>query len=616
VLIDGDVAAFTFPAQQGHFYGTLASNITTAAQSFSKVPHIFDTAAEMNPGNYGACQGNLNKNHKAGTTCRAIFTNTTGGRFPSGGGGNGTTPSYLYIDKSAASTLATELQAATIFSTPLGSLATLTSGTLDTLLQTVVTSKLGGVDRSTAAVVAQSTLSSSLEGISGTTRPTMAYFGATDGMIHAVCIDVQAGTECDAQGRELWAFMPREEIPLIRFNETAVEGSPHVIEAFGDFYNTGTPSFKTILTFHTGPGDVPVPLIPSLIAGQTPAVYAIDITDPYVPRVLWEYTVPTPLTPRPYELGQGLFLDMGNVTMPSGLLHPITFAETNNGGTGGAAAVVTAIDTVTGAEMWTAPFGFPYVSGAHGDTPPVPATGVPGGAVTVDKHQNGSVSDLVFGDLYGNVWEVDPATGASRYGTNTPLFTATTIGHPIGAAPAIYSNGAHTFAAFATGGYADFTGAPPVNAGTQFVFSVMLDSSVGGLTELSTSQTNGQNNIGFMQPLAAGQDGFAQLTVVNNQIFVTTDNTNVNDAAYGSYGSSTGQATGYTLNSTGGISATVVFGSIPGGAGSLAAVGTTLYASTGGAEQQLSTAASATPGSPVNFDNQSKLQRLLFLRTK
>ncbi len=603
ILVDSDAAKFSFPAIKGHMYALPASYIGTTAEAVGSAGATLDAAAHIPAANYAGC----------GTafmaTCRTVFTTTTTGRWPVGGGGSASTGSYTFLQSSNRGALTVGLE---------GSNGALAGSSLDTLLTDVVTGQLGGVDHSAVAVIGPSNIALSVANVSGGARPTMIYFGAGDGMLHAICAQAATGTGCDVAGRELWAFLARTQQGVLRLNTQSIEGSPHVADAFGDFYGTGAPSFKTVLTLHTGTGIAGV-------ANETPAVYALDITDPTSPRVLWEYTTPNAASPREYELGQGLTLAMGNVRSANGYLQAMTFAETNNAGKGSgidgggsAAAVVVALDTATGTEVWVSPFGFPYARGAHGDSPAVPRSGIPGGAVGVDKLQNGTMSDLVFGDLYGNVWEIDPFTGSSRYGANTPLFTPSTIEKPIGAAPAIYSDGIHQFAAFATGGYVDFSDTGSASnlwsAGTQMVFSVNLSSSVGSLNEESTSTTNGVPNVPFYQALAAGQSGFAQLAVVGSQLFLTTDGTDVNSSGYGVHGA-TGQTSAITVGSYGVLVVKSSPVTVGGGAAAVAFSGTSVYASNSSQIRELPSATSSTgPGvEPASFP---KGVRLLFLRTE
>ncbi len=317
------------------------------------------------------------------------------------------------------------------------------------------------------------------------------------------------------------------------------------IDAFGDFYGTGVPGFKTILTFQTGTG-ASINNNGASVANRLPAVYALDVTDPTAPRVVWEYTVPTPATPRAFELGQGLTVAMGNIATANGVLAPVTFVETNNGNicttgcsgnAGGAGVVVVAINTATGAELWSKPFGYLYAAAGTLDTPPAPTTAVPGGAVGVDTQLNGTISALVFGDIVGDLWKLNPATGSGDYGPSTPLYHAVAAEQPIGGTPAIYAVGGIQFAAFATGGYVDCSDTGSASSlwsgSNQYVVSVDLSSSVGDLTEASTSTTNGIANVPIHQQLAAGDKAFAQLAVVGNELVLVTDSTDVNNSTYG-----------------------------------------------------------------------------------
>ena len=310
IAVDSDAAKFTFPAVKGHMYATPDANISTTATGFgSASAATFDAAAHIPTASYAGCGAAFT------ATCRTVFTTTTTGRWPTGGGGAGTTPAYTFVQSSNRAALAASV----------GSGATLASSTIDTILFDVISAPLGGVDHSAVAIVGPSAVATAVSTASAAARPTMVYFGAQDGMLHAVCAQAASGTGCDVAGRELWAYLPRTQQPLLRLNTQGIEGSPHVADVFGDFYGTGAPTFKTILTFH---------------AGATAAVYGLDVTDPASPRVVWEY--PAPTTKREYELGQGLTLAMGNMRTASGYLQGVTFAETSNGGSAPAATAAAA----------------------------------------------------------------------------------------------------------------------------------------------------------------------------------------------------------------------------------------------------------------------------------
>ena len=55
----------------------------------------------------------------------------------------------------------------------------------------------------------------------------MIYFGATDGMIHAVCAnDTVMIAPCTTAGQELWAFIPKGQLGKLWNNTTRIDGSP------------------------------------------------------------------------------------------------------------------------------------------------------------------------------------------------------------------------------------------------------------------------------------------------------------------------------------------------------------------------------------------------------
>jgi len=154
----------------------------------------------------------------------------------------------------------------------------------------------------------------------------MMYFGAEDGMLHAVCAEVKPTAGCDVLGRELWAYIPRTVLPDLRQSTARVDGSPHVIDAYGDFDNNGTNAWHTILIFHTGTGRM-------TNNNVVPAVYAIDITTPNSPKVLWEYSVTNVGTRQAVDMGIGLNITAGKISSN----QTVAFVQTNQGGTGGAA---------------------------------------------------------------------------------------------------------------------------------------------------------------------------------------------------------------------------------------------------------------------------------------
>ncbi len=553
------VAAFRFPDVIGHMRAIPITGVTTTATSLGTLTATFDAASKIpsTASSYAGCGAAAFKG-----TCRTLFTTTASAPF-----------SRVLLESSNTATLGPIM----------GSGSTLTAAEYPTLIQRIIAgretapssgvfeAKLGGVDRSTVAVVGDSLTS-------GTPRPKMVYFGATDGMLHATCGSVLG--DCDVLGRELWAFIPRNQLPLLRKNTAKIQGSPRVVDLFGNFGAAGSPkSFKTILLFQSGSGAV----------GATESVVALDITNPSDPKIVFEQTLP----------GVGLFVTAGLARQSVGTKN-VAFVHTNNG-PAAAGSFVTAINIEQTADvLWKSGYTFP--NPPRGSGAAVPASGVPGGAVAIDKQASGIFGDVVFGTLYGDLWLLDAANGNNRYGAgegnllaggsalSSPLFRFVSNFHPFGATPAVYSQSGSLYAFAAPGGYVD--AASPATAlwttNAQTAVSVLLSTP---LASAPLNETSGAPNVAFTVPLDSGDKGFSQATVIGDQLFFTTDSADINAADYGSVNAVTG--TVYTISVTGGTATTA---DAQGGAGSVASSGTAVYASSKDKAQRLvSDAASAAP---------------------
>jgi hypothetical protein len=572
------VAMFTFPSIRGHMRARVASTITSTGTRFSSGTIAFDAAATgMIPGvNHAGCS-------TMNGACRNVFTitsspGTTGVQFQ---------PSMVQLKDTNASAIGALIAPASLVS---GIGAT----QWRSIVRTVLAGPLGGVDRSTVAVIPPSTFAGSA------TRPTMVYFGATDGMLHAVCATAGGKTAstsniCPKAGTELWAFLPRVQLPLIRSNTARVDGSPRVVDVFGDFTGnpaTGVRSWRTILTFQTG-----------FAVDGKPAAYAIDVTDPASPTVLWEYTAPA--TPSTLDFGTGLTVAAGP-TLINGQLSNVVVLQTGNGGSGGAGVVATALSQETGAKIWQ--FGYAYPVPPRGvvvDTLLLPTTGIVGGAVGVDLGGRGFLTDVVFGDLYGDLWRLDAADGTSRNGPSTPLFRFSSNKQPIGAVPAIYSTGGQQYAVVASGGYADPT-AMSWTTSKQYLIAAKLGSTAATIDE--TSPTCSSCALALSTALTAGDKAFSQALVVGNQLFVTTDTSDVNLQAFG-LTSNTGRA--MVVNLTGTPSATIV--AVTAGASSLVSSKTSIYNSSSTQQELLQITAASTTGTSVDAAAIPRLTRMLWL---
>ena len=585
------LSGWSFPSITGHMRAreadgsTNATGITTTASGYSAGTILFDVAASGKiPSRSNSCATPL------GGTCRYIFTNTN---TP-----NGTT---TFSRPSSSSILAwNDTNASTLGAlvAPSASYPGMTAPDYVTLSQKILNARLGGVDRSTAAVIQASPYTTS------PSRPTMAYFGAADGMLHAVCAGTggttasQSASVCPSLGTELWAFMPRVQLPLLPSNTQRIDGSMRVVDAFGDFSTTtgtGTKSWKTILVFQTGFSRAAV--APAVAA--RPAAYAIDVTDPASPVLLWEYS--TPSSPAATDFGTGMVAAVGPVLVNTSSKY-MAWLETSNGGSAATTApgvVLQALNLDTGTAAWSFTSAYPVTS--------VPYQAVPGGAVGVDLNKYGFYTDILFGDLYGRAWRLDAATGTSKTGSSsTPLFSfkyaAGSDKHPIGAPPAIYSDGTTQYAAFVAGGYADQADAVTSwSLGTHSLAVVKINAS--SYPVLDTASTCSTCNLRVFRNLAAGTKAFTQPTVVGNQLFAVSDAADVNDVSYGT----SGAASGYVLavNGLNGTETFTTYGTstVYGGASSLTAAtingSIVIIGSSSDKQVKLGTAATTGTGSGV-----------------
>lgn len=568
VTSDAQAAGFTFPYFHGHMRANLASSIGTTAQNFVDGNDLFDAHDGIPAAANGCAQ-------PYDTSCRGLFTMTSGSTS-----GLVTNPTTLAFDDGNVSTIGPLIYGG------------LTTTSWTTIMHTVRSAQLGGVDRSTVAVVGNSNAV-------GNTRPTMAYFGATDGMMHAFCAD---DTSPCHKGKELWAFMPRTQLYAIHDNTTRIDGSPHVEDVFGAF-GASTKSFHTILTFQTGSGT-------TTTAALAPAIYAVDITDPTRPKVLWERVAQSTPTALPQDIGVGLAMGGGTLQV-AGQLWNTAFAETSNGGnSGNAGVVVTAIDYETGVKRWQWGKDYPAMRNAA----LIPKSGLPGGAVAVNQQTSQAyITDVVFGDLYGNFWQLDATTGTSRFTSNIQAFEYSSDYHPIGGMPGIYSNGTQQFAAFVTGSMVDPSdtwGAVTMPAQKAIGIALNLPKTLSTPLDETTavgSQINFKLNLGAD---GAGKNftSNAQVLIVAGQLYISSDSSDVNNATYGTHGQ-TGQVQTYAIGA-----GTTTTTTVTGGANSLTNVGNTVYTGSSSQQQQLATAASG-PGNTVDTSSMPRLTRNLWLRT-
>ncbi|MFZ4551995.1 MAG: pilus assembly protein [Aquabacterium sp.] len=256
--------------------------------------------------------------------------------------------------------------------------ATTVSGTAVAALYRKREHLLGDIINGAPVYVGKPPFSYSDEGYStfkATSRDAMIYTASNDGMLHA--FDA-------ATGEEKWAFIPSAVMPNLykladnnyaSKHQYFVDGAP----VMGDIKVSG--AWKTILVGGLNKG------------GK--AYYALDITDPTSPKVLWEFTH----TNLGYTFGNPV------ITKNAAGTWVVAFASGYNNydsttSTGDGVGRLFIVNAATGAEI---------ISG--GIATSAGSTGTPSGLAKinawVEDAANNTAKRFYGGDLLGNIWRFD-----------------------------------------------------------------------------------------------------------------------------------------------------------------------------------------------------------------
>lgn len=213
-----------------------------------------------------------------------------------------------------------------------------------------------------------------------TSRKPVIYVAANDGMLHAISADSADG------GKELWAYIPTavmEKLYKLADNGYAnkhqyyVDGAPVVVDA-----KIGG-AWKTIL-------------VGGLNSGGS-SYYALDITDPTQPAVLWEFTN-TNIAGNPAE---NLGLTYGNpiITKNKAGVWTVVFTSGLNNTTGDGKGYLYVLNAEDGSKVQE-----PLPTGEGSITSPSGLNRINGWVV--DGSDNTALR-FYGGDLLGNVWRFD-----------------------------------------------------------------------------------------------------------------------------------------------------------------------------------------------------------------
>ena len=196
-------------------------------------------------------------------------------------------------------------------------------------------------------------------------REKMAYVGADDGMLHAFKM---------SDGSELYSIIPRSLLGKLKNlkqgHDFYVDSSPKVYDA----HFKGVGKWKTIL-------------ISGLKRGG-PYYFAVDVTDPYDPQILWEWT--------DNYMGEAWGKpDIGRVKV-NGEIKTVAFITGgySTSETKGDGFYIVDIETGTTLKRW--------INGLS-TTPEK----FPSGPVAFDSNGDGLVDYVYCGDTLGKLWKVD-----------------------------------------------------------------------------------------------------------------------------------------------------------------------------------------------------------------
>jgi type IV pilus assembly protein PilY1 len=246
------------------------------------------------------------------------------------------------------------------------------------------------------------------------TRQGMVYVGANDGMLHAFNAD---------NGAESWAYIPSMLLPKMYkladknygSNHTYfVNGSPQQGEAYFD------DKWHTLL-------------VGGLAAGGR-GYYALDVTDPASPKVLWEFTSDTSKgAPYISDADLGYSYGIPIITkLSDGTWAVLVSSGYNNVSPGNGGGHLWVLNAKTGAVIKKISTGAgsasAVVAGSGCTEAPCPS-GLSRISAWMDNvNINNTVTQVYGGDLFGNVWRFDLSKLKATSGDATVQLLATLQG--------------------------------------------------------------------------------------------------------------------------------------------------------------------------------------------
>ena len=319
-------------------------------------------------------------------------------------------------------------------------------------------------------------------------RTPVVYTAANDGMLHAFSASTKGGG-----GSELWAYVPTAVLPnlykLANANYSAnhqyyVDGAP--VE--GDAKLGG--AWKTILVGGFNDG------------GQ--GYYALDITVPESPKLLWEFT----------DANMGLSYGNPIITKRQDGTWVVAFASGYNNTSGDGNGHLFVLDAATGSKLLDIPT---YTSGTTAAGTKTTPSGLAQINTWIDDSTDNTSLRFYGGDLLGNLWrfDIDNRVAPNQKALLLAQFTVGGVAQPITTLPETVSIKKRAAVIVATGRY---LGSGDITDKTQQSLYVVADD----LT--ATGWGNARTNTAFVQQTFSNFDATAKtatLTANNSQVDFT-----------------------------------------------------------------------------------------------
>lgn len=245
-------------------------------------------------------------------------------------------------------------------------------------------------------------------------RQAMLYVGANDGMLHAFNAD---------NGIESWAYIPSMLLPKLYklADKNYAVNHNYYINATprqGDVYYDG--AWHTILVSGLGAG------------GR--GFFALDITDPGTPKVLWEFTHDTSKGAG-YTTDADLGYSYGSpiiTKLSDGTWSVMVTSGYNNVSPGNGHGILWVLNAKTGALIKKIDTG----AGSTSTTPGCTTAPCPAGLAKISAYvESGATNNTALrvygGDYLGNVWRFD-VSGLTASGGTAPVQLLATLADSMG----------------------------------------------------------------------------------------------------------------------------------------------------------------------------------------